>query len=146
MANTGDPLGVGIACTSGYPLRMVLCWGNENLGNSIIRRLNSDEGSLASIGDDSDYGFNVVNYLNASFDRSQPGALAAFSARIRSEVEKDPRVQRAQVRVIAGGDTLTIYIDGMTANGPFSLVLGVGELTVERLNQGLPGQTPTVNL
>ena len=41
---------------------------------------------------------------------------------------------------------LTIFIDGVSDKGPFSLILGVGDLTVERMNQGLPGQSPTVTL
>ena len=146
MANIGDPLGADIACTTGFPLRMRLCWGRENLGNAQIRRLNSDEGCLASIGDDPDYGYNLANHLNASYDRSQPGALAAVGGRAKAEMEKDVRVEQAKTRIIAGGDSLTVHAELLTENGPFSLVLGVGDLTVDRLNQGLPGTLPTGDL
>lgn len=144
MANTGDPLGTDIACTTDFPLVMRLCWGEENLGNAQIRRLNSDEGCLASIGDDEDYGYNIADHLNDSFDQSKPGALSAIGSRARSELEKDPRVNRANARIIAGGESLTTYIDMETASGPFSLVLGVGD--VDRLNRGVSGANPTGDL
>lgn len=139
MAKIGDPLGCGTACTTGLPLRFSLCWGVENLENSIVRRLSTDEGGLASIGDDSDYGFNLIGQLNGAVDFRRPGTLSSLASRIRSEVEKDPRVQRATVRVIAGMDSLTVYIDGTSASGPFSLVLAVGDMTITRLNQGIQG-------
>lgn len=146
MANIGDPLGCDIACTTGFPLRMRMCWGQENLGNAQIRRLNADEGSLASIGDDPDYGYNLADQINASFDRSQPGALAAVGGRVRAELEKDVRINQAKARIIAGGDSLTVYLNLSTEVGPFSLVVGVSDLTVDRLNQGLPGTLPTGDL
>lgn len=146
MVSTGDPLGVDIACTTGFPLVTRLCWGEENLGNAAIRRLNSDEGCLESIGDDPNYGFNVIDYLNRDFDPNQPGALAALGARVRAELEKDERFQTVNVRVLAGADGLSILIEGETARGPFSLVLGVGDLTVDRLNQGIPAPSPTGDL
>jgi len=145
-ASIGNPLGCDVACTTGFPLRMRLCWGEENLANALIRRLSTDAGSLASIGDDPDYGFNLAGQLNASYDRSRPGALSAIGARVRTEIEKDPRVQSARARIVASDESLTVYIDCMTANGPFSLVLGVQDLTITRLNQGIPGANPTGNL
>jgi hypothetical protein len=125
---------------------MRLCWGEENLGNALIRRLNSDEGCLASIGDDPDYGYNLANHVNASFDRARPGALAAVGGRSRTELEKDVRVDQARTRIIAGGDSLAVYAELATESGPFSLVVGVSDITVDRLNRGLPGVTPTGDL
>lgn len=146
MANTGDPLGTDIACTTGFPLVMRLCFGMENLENAQLRRLNSDEGCLESIGDDPNYGYNLVDHLNEDFDRNQPGALAAIGGRVRAEMEKDDRLQSVQARMVTGDGDLVSFIEGETAVGPFSLVAAVGDLTVDRLNQGVSGPGPTGDL
>jgi hypothetical protein len=139
MANTGDPLGCDIACATGFPLVMRLCWGEENLQNAALRRLNSDEGCLASIGDDPNYGFNVAGQINKSFDRA--GDMAALGSRVRSELEKDDRIASVTARVATGDDTLVVIVAGESAAGPFSLVAGVGEMTVDRMNLGTRGAT-----
>jgi hypothetical protein len=100
MSNTGDPLGVDIHCTTGFPLRMRLAYGDENLGNAALRRLNADEGCLVSIGDDPNYGFNLAKKLNSTLD--VPGDMAAIGARSAAELEKDPRLSRMSARVYMG--------------------------------------------
>jgi hypothetical protein len=142
MANTGDPLGCDIAATTGFPLVMRLCWGEENLQNALLRRLNADEGCLESIGDDPNYGLNVAKLLNKSF--SGPGDLAAEGSAVRAELEGDPRASNISVRVASGQDQLIIMVAGESAAGPFSLVAGVGDMTVDRLNQGPTGSATGV--
>jgi|WetSurMetagenome_2_1015567.scaffolds.fasta_scaffold207578_2 hypothetical protein len=100
MATIGDPLGCDIYCTTGFPLVMRLCWGEENLQAASLRRLSSDDGCLESIGDDPSYGYNVGKQLNKSFDR--PGDMAAVGARSMAELEKDERIVRVRARVIVG--------------------------------------------
>lgn len=100
MVHIGDPLGCDIYCTTDFPLVMRLAWGEENLQAACLRRLNCDEGALASIGDDPNYGFNLVQQLNKSFDR--PGDMAAAGNRVRAELEKDERIQNIQARVVTG--------------------------------------------
>jgi hypothetical protein len=134
MQNTGDPLGCDIYCTDDFPLRMRLCWGEENLQAACLRRLNTDEASLASIGDDPTYGFNLVGQLNKSFDAN--GDMAAVGAQVAAEMRKDERVQKARARVLSGEESLEVQIEGETAVGPFTLVTSVGEMTVQLLNQG----------
>jgi hypothetical protein len=148
MASSGDHLGCGIACTTGFPLVMRLCWGEENLQNAAIRRLNADEACLAYIGDDPNYGYNLVKQLNKSFDRTQPGALAAVGSQVRAELEKDERLNSVTARVVSGQDNdaqagLLVFVEGESSAGPFALVAGVGEMTVERINRGLPGASAT---
>jgi len=135
MTNIGDPLGCDIACATGFPLVMQLCWGEENLQNACLRRLNADQGSLASIGDDSTYGRNVVKLLNKSFDRR--GDMAAEGSQIAAELRKDDRVQSATARVATGQGQLIVIIEGQSAVGPFALVAAVGDVSVQRLNQGI---------
>ena len=136
--STGDPLGVDIACTTGFPLVMRLCWGVENLQNACLRRLNADEGCLESIGDDPDYGFNLTGQLNKSFDGQ--GDMAALGSRVRAELEKDVRVASLTARILTGQGQLTVAAEGESAAGPFSLVVAVGQMTVDQMNQGLQQQ------
>jgi hypothetical protein len=101
MANNGDELGVDILCTTDFPLRMTLVYGNDNVKAACIRRLNCDEGALASIGDDANYGYNLAAQLNNDFG---PGDLAAIGSRVRAELEKDDRVQRARALVMTSSE------------------------------------------
>jgi hypothetical protein len=131
----GDPLGVGIYCTTGFPLRMRLCWGRENVEASLARRLAADNGSLASIGDDVNYGRNLASLVNQGFN---PGDLSVEGSGIVNEVNKDPRVQTAAARVVLADDnSLQVEIEGDTSAGPFSLVIPVGDATADALEQGL---------
>lgn len=144
MANTGELLGCDIACATGFPLVMRLCWGEENLRKACLRRLSADEGCLASIGDDPTYGHNIAKLLNKSWNRQ--GDMAAEGSAIAAELRKDVRVQDARARVVAGKENLAVYVTGESAAGKFSLVAAVGDMTVAKLNQGLPGPGPTETL
>jgi hypothetical protein len=117
---------------------MRLCWGDENLQNADLRRLNADEGSLASIGDDPDYGFNLVGQLNKSWDGQ--GNMAALGSRVQAELEKDVRHTNVRARVLTGDGQLVVAIEGESVAGPFALVAAVGDMTVDRINQGIQQQ------
>ena len=100
MSNAGDPLGVDIFATNGFPLRMRLSYGQENIQAASLRRLSCDEGVLASIGDDPDYGYNLASHLNEEFN---PGGMAVSAlafrqncSRIRASRPCRPRLPSAQ--------------------------------------------------
>lgn len=99
---TSDPLGIDIACAGDLDPHFRLCHGAENLSNALCRRLSADAGSLQSIGDDPDYGFNVPDHLN--FETTDDGALAAINARARNEMLKDPRVSGLASQLIVVPD------------------------------------------
>ena len=99
MAAHGDPLGVDVECTTGFPLAWRLVWGTRNLQCALLRRLNCDEGALLSIGDDGTYGYNLAAQLNNDWPR---GEMASMNARVRAELEKDERVQNVTVRTVMG--------------------------------------------
>jgi hypothetical protein len=120
-----------------------LCSGQENLANACLRRLNCEEGCLAEIGGDPNYGYNVRGNLNS--ESRDPGALGEIKAAVRSEVLKDLRVLGASPEVIAAvGQTIMIPITLMTAQGPFDFVAVVGDMSVDFLKQGLPAGIPTL--
>lgn len=127
MSNAGDPLGVDIFATNGFPLRMRLSYGQENIQAASLRRLSCDEGVLASIGDDPDYGYNLASHLNEEFN---PGGMAAIGARVSAELLKDSRIQTMQTSVTLSASGLQISCNGTTAAGPFSFVANVGDAGV----------------
>ena len=127
MSNAGDPLGVGIYCVSGFPLRMRLSYGRENFEAALARRLTSDEGCLESIGDDPDYGYNLNSLIQADWS---PGALAAEGSRVSAEMLKDARTQSASTTATLTNGTLQITGSGTTASGPFGFVANVSQAGV----------------
>jgi hypothetical protein len=143
MSTTSDPLGIDIAATLGLDPTFRLVRGQENLANACIRRLGSEEGCLAEIGGDTEYGYDLRAQLNS--ESTDPHALGSINARTRNELLKDPRVQDAAPQVIAvAGQGYALPIRLQTAEGPFEFVASVGDMGVDRLKQGLPSGIPAV--
>jgi len=141
MSTTGDPLGIDLAAALDLDPTFRLCSGQENLANACIRRLNSEEGCLAEIGGDPEYGYDVRARLNS--ESSDPHALGAINAAVRNELLKDPRILDAAPQVVAvAGKGTTIPIRLQTAQGPFDFVAAVGDTSVDFLKQGLPAGIP----
>lgn len=140
MPNNADPLGVDIFWTDDFPLRMRLAHGLENLQCAALRRLSSDEGCLEDIGDDPSYGNNLMAELN---NEHNPGDLAAQGGRTQSELEKDPRLSNVRAKLVlsgsgSGGQELLVSVEGDTEIGPFELVAQVTNMSIKKLNAGLP--------
>jgi len=108
--------------------------GRETAQQQIARRLMTPAGSLFW---DPDYGFDLRQFLLAKVDARTVFKLRAGATK---EILKEESVRsaRVEVEVINGGttagQTLRITITGQLADGPFTLVLGVSQLTVEVLN------------
>ena len=94
-----DPLGIDIAGTTDLDPTFRLCHGNENLGNAQLRRLNCDAGAMASIGEDPNYGENIVNMVSG-----ENVDLSSVNARVTAQLSQDERIQNVQARVIAVAD------------------------------------------
>jgi hypothetical protein len=93
-----DPLGVDIKADPDLDPYFRLVRGRENLQCAIARRLHTNAGALEDIGDDPNYGYNVVGQLNR--ETSNPRELAEVQSRSQAEVLKDPRIELAQVQAI----------------------------------------------
>lgn len=109
-----------------------LCDGPRNMANAELRRLNTPAGELALIGDDPDYGLDILGKMNSSFTL---GELASLGPQIEAEATKDPRAAAAEVLAPfdLGRSELRPSIRLEVADGPFELVVPVSELTVEML-------------
>lgn len=94
-----DPLGIDIDCVTDLDPYFRLCHGARNVGNALLRRLNADAGSMASIGDDPNYGYNLPNALMS--ETSHQGELAAINAACQAQMALDERVQSVELRFIA---------------------------------------------
>lgn len=134
-----DELGVDFDILSGLRPEFSLVRGRANLARAIARRLQTPAGFLFdAFGGDPDYGLDVRAWLNRDFSFDQIGALEGA---IKDEVEKDPRVESAEVTVEYTLATSTLEIDILleTAAGPFDLILAVTALTVELVSLVEPG-------
>lgn len=134
MPATGTELGVDVDCILDPGYVWLLCSGFRNLGNALARRLSTPRGALFY---DPGYGLDLRSYLNAGLTDAK---LSELVSAIGSECEKDERVQQADVTATYSyqTSTLRVRIEVLTADGPFRLILGVDQVTVAILNDGLP--------
>lgn len=117
--------GVDVDASVDVPKRWGLCSGTKNLGNALVRRL-----------------LFLRLYVNAGLSND---ALSELKTRAKVAVEADPRVQSLSsfaFSLNASTGTLTVEIVVDTADGPFSLVLGVTSVTVDILNNGVQTASP----
>lgn len=140
-----DPLGIDLRVIDDIDPTFRLCYGAENLQCAILRRLSTDPGDMAEIGDDPDYGYDVRNELDN--EATGQASLARVHARVKGEIMKDPRVQLVNTRVVStlgpGGEaSMQIPIEGQSSAGPFAFVADLGHVSVDFLKQGLPGDLP----
>lgn len=128
-ADDGSDYGVDLDILTDTRASLSLAAGLRNIGNAIARRVTTPRGTLFY---DLDYGFDVRAFLNAGFTIDQ---LSRLQAQISTEVEKDPRVDSADVTLSPDieNQKMTITIRLELATGPFELILGVSALTVDLL-------------
>ncbi len=108
--------------------------GVRLVGEACYRRLITPRGALSGGEDEANYGLDLASLIGAS----DPKTLgAALPGRIRSELEKDERVESVDVEistVVEGPATsFTITISVVTAEGPFTLQVAASDVTVELL-------------
>lgn len=99
--------------------------GRRGLIEAIARRFITPRGALFY---DDSYGFDLRQFLNGV--AAAPGQIAAGCV---DEAEKDERVEQASAEATFIGNTLTVKLGIADANGPFSFVLKVSQVTVEIL-------------
>jgi hypothetical protein len=125
------PLGYGVdlACVAdiSQSLAETAQSSTDGVRESLLRRLQTPRGFLGGIGDDENYGWDVVGLLNAGTTEI---ALRNAEAGIRSEILADDRVETAVVAVSFEQSTNTLSVSAKcTARsadvGQFSLVFSV---------------------
>ena len=123
-APTGD-LGFGsdLSCRDDLTQNMVEVPGDsiQAVAEANYRRITTPRGSLL---DDPDYGIDVREFLHQPATTQRQSEIAAI---IRAELLKDDRNDEISVSLQStnAGRDWTIYIDGQTAEGPFSLTIAL---------------------
>lgn len=123
-------LGTDIHCVSGLDPLFTIVDGRTALAQAIARRLSTVRGTLAWIGDDSDYGYDLRQHLA---DDLTPQALAAIGPRVEAEALADERVRAARAAVTFAGGVLSVALALTDASGPFRLTLSVDAVNVTLL-------------
>lgn len=132
MADLG--LGGAIAVGLGtFPKRFTLATGRLALILAVIRRLRTPHGFYGTpdLNFAPNEGYSLDDLLSCDFTRAE---IAGQAARIRQEVLREERMLAAQVDIKRGaGGVAQIMIGLADADGPFTLVLAVGQVTFEIL-------------
>lgn len=80
------------------------------------------------------WGFDVHQLVGM-----QASELTSYQPTLTEVLQQDPRVETADVTLTAittnGLADVRVAVDGMTAEGPFSLVFSVSELTTEKIEE-----------
>jgi hypothetical protein len=85
---------------------------------------------------EANYGLDLLEAIGSI---TTPSALAALPGQIQSELRKDERISEVIANVVetsvgpAKSKAWSITINAETAEGPFTLVIGVSDVTVELL-------------
>lgn len=103
--------------------------GRQAVGEAIARRWSTTQGRLVT---DPSYGHNLTDLVGADLSPSDTQKAQQQAA---AQAEADPRVLACQVTLtldVAGTLTATAVVT--TADGPFTLVMSVGQVTPTTLS------------
>ena len=125
--------GKDTSCTTGLRTGRLVT-GPRLVAEATFRRVTTRRGMLRGGREERSYGVDLREYVGTTADRATAAALEGI---VRAEVEQDERLLRAEVSVtsarVGPATHLAVTIAGYTAAGPFRLVLGVSEVTVDLL-------------
>lgn len=121
--------GVDVFCSNDFDPTMPMVSGPKLAILRLARRLYTPRGSCPHAPND---GIDIRDFLNT------PTPTTIIAGQIRVELLKDEACLSADVTVIQGGTfqrrEMTVNIAVELAEGPFSLVLSVNDVTVELLS------------
>ncbi len=105
--------------------------GNLVLAQWIVRCLQTPIGQLL---DDPQYGYDLTQWLNADVDITNP-QVAQIKSGVTKALLRDERILDVAVTAVfqASSELLVVTIVVTTAAGPFTLVLGVTQVSVTLL-------------
>ncbi len=102
--------------------------GHRVLAEALARRLMTPRGRLIGY---PNYGYDLTEWVNADVSARD---IASIRANVQAECLKDERVESVNVSVVLAKDgTLTVTLNIEGSLGPFTMVLGVSEVTVTLL-------------
>jgi hypothetical protein len=133
MANTTTNFGRDISCADA--LRTGRFATKARLvGEAAYRRLTTPRGMLRGGEEEQNYGLDLTELIGSTSTKAD---AAALPGRIRAELQKDDRIESVDVtvtEVTEGPSTsFVVAIEATTGAGPFTLTVGVDEVSVELL-------------
>lgn len=118
----------GTSNGQGLSMPSYMATGNQVVAEAVLRRWTTSRGQLI---DDPNYGFNVMDLVNADLGKKD---IAYAQQQLSQEAQKDERVRSAVVTVtLSAAGLLNIAATVTTAAGPFQLVVAVTEVSVTLL-------------
>lgn len=133
MSNTTSTFGRDVSCTDSLRTGR-FATGLRLVAEACYRRLTTPRGMLRGSEEEQNYGLNLMSLVGSVKAQSDTVSLPG---RIRAELEKDERIETVAVDILVTksgpATSLTITIDVVTGEGPFSLTLLASEVTVELL-------------
>lgn len=128
--STESTFGRDVSCTDGLRTGRYAS-GLRLVAEACYRRLTTPRGTLRY---DLNYGFDLAQFIGSTNARSVEVSLPT---RIANELQKDERVESASAEVLStttnGVTTFEITIEVTTTEGPFTLRVGIGDVTVSLL-------------
>lgn len=109
--------------------------GVRLVGEAAYRRLTTPRGVLRGGEDEANYGLDLSELVGSVQTKAD---AASLPGRIENELTKDERILGANVQVTQTTDgpavTWEIAIEGITNEGPFTLVVAASALTVDLIS------------
>lgn len=133
MATADLGLGRDITCTTSLRTGR-FSNGPRLVAEALYRRFSTPRGTLRGGEDEDNYGLDLTETVGSVVTASD---IASLPGRIRAEAQKDERLSKVEVTVVRTNSgsavSFDVTIEGETAEGEFTLVLGVNDVTVELL-------------
>ncbi len=108
--------------------------GLRLVAEACYRRLTTPRGTLRGGEDEQNYGLDLAQFVGSTNPRA---VEASLPGRIANELTKDGRVDSVEVDILtttdAGLVTFAITVAVETAEGPFTLQVGIDDVTVSLL-------------
>jgi hypothetical protein len=128
--------GRDISCTTSLRTGR-MATGVRLVAEACYRRLTTPRGSLRGGEEEQNYGLDLTELVGSITTKAD---IEALPGRIRAELLKDERLESVDVFVTdtteGVGKSYAIRVEGITGAGPFTLAVGVDEVTAELLGIG----------
>jgi hypothetical protein len=133
MSATVTNFGRDTSCTTGMRTGQLVS-GVRLVAEASYRRLSTPRGSLIGGEDEANYGLDLAGKIGSAATHDE---VAALPAQVEAELLKDARIETVNVTIVqtitGPSAAWTVTVEATTALGPFSLVLGVADVTVQLL-------------
>lgn len=108
--------------------------GPRLVAEAAYRRLTTPRGMLRGAEEEEVYGLDLADLIGSATTAADK---ATWPGRIAAELKKDERIETVSVSIVEQADrpgsAFIVTIDATTGEGPFSLQLGIEDVTIDVL-------------